>query len=52
MKLSVYDTMIKNNIIGFFEWLKRDKKILRIDTTDYSKIKHLIEEYLEFHFKK
>ncbi len=50
--MSVYDTMIKNNIIGFFEWLKRDKKILRISTTDPSQIKNLIDEYLESHFNK
>lgn len=50
--MSVYDTLIKNNIVGFFKWLKNDKKILRIDTTDYSKIKHLVDEYLESHFKK
>jgi len=44
--MSIYNTMIKNNIKGFFQWLRIDKGITRINTSSYG-LNELIDEYLE-----
>ena len=45
--MSMYDTMIVNNIKGFFSWLRTEKNIEQISTTNHYEIDELAKEYIE-----
>ena len=50
--MSVYDGIIKKNIKGFLVWLRREKNILRINTTDPHRLDDVIDEYIQHTYYK